>query len=91
MPQCLRAKLAFTIATGVDVYFCDPASPWQRGTNENTNRLLRDYFPKGETDFRDISEAELWQVADELNNRPRKVLDYRTPAEVYAEHVAMTA
>jgi IS30 family transposase len=81
----------FTVATGVQVYFCDPASPWQRGTNENTNRLLRDYFPKGQTDFRDIPEAELWQVADELNNRPRKVLGYRTPAEVYAELVAMTA
>jgi transposase, IS30 family len=87
----MAAHTGFTMATGVDVYFCDPASPWQRGTNENTNRLLRDYFPKGETDFRDITADELWHVADELNNRPRKTLDYRTPAEVYAEHVAMTA
>jgi IS30 family transposase len=86
----MAGHVGFTVATGVQVYFCDPASPWQRGTNENTNRLLRDYFPKGQTDFRDIGAAELWRVADELNNRPRKVLGFRTPAEVYAELVAMT-
>jgi IS30 family transposase len=80
----------FTVATGVRVYFAEPGKPWQRGTNENTNRLLRDYFPKGHTDFRAVSRAELERVAAELNSRPRKTLGYRTPAEVYAELVAMT-
>ena len=80
----------FTIATGVQVYFCEPGKPWQRGSNENTNRLLRDYFPKGHTDFRTITPDELHRIAHELNNRPRKTLDYRTPAEVYAELVALT-
>lgn len=78
------------IDTGLEIYFCDPQSPWQRGSNENTNGVLRDYFPKGHTDFRTISADELQAVAHELNNRPRKTLDYRTPAEVYADFVAMT-
>jgi len=80
----------FTVATGVQVYFCEPGKPWQRGTNENTNRLLRDYWPKGHTDFRTISNDELAHVAHELNNRPRKTLDWATPAEAYSALVAMT-
>ena len=70
----------FTVATGVQVYFCDPQSPWQRGTNENTNRLLRQYFPK-RTPLGDISQHKLNAIAKELNERPRKTLNFETPAE----------
>ncbi len=67
--------------TGLSVYFADPYAAWQRGTNENTNGLLRHYFPKG-TDFRSISEKEVALVVKRLNNRPRKCLNYQTPHEV---------
>ncbi len=69
----------FSVATDVKVYFCDPQSPWQRGSNENTNRLLRQYFPKG-TELAGFSQAELNQIAKRLNTRPRKTLGFQTPA-----------
>ena len=78
------------IETGLPVYFCDPKSPWQRGTNENTNGLLRQYFPKG-TDLARHSAEDLAAVAGALNTRPRKTLGWRTPAEVLDEHLAATA
>ena len=74
----------FTIQTGVQACFCDPKSPWQRGSNENTNGLLRQYFPKG-TSLAGHSPAHLAAVADELNGRPRKTLGWKTPAEALAE------
>jgi len=85
----LTAHKQFTIASDMKVYFCDPQSPWQRGSNENTNGLLRQYFPKG-TDLAVHSQARLNFVANELNQRPRETLHFRTPAEKLAESVAST-
>lgn len=98
LPQHLRKTLTWDqgaemaqhaqlqIDSGVGIYFCDPHSPWQRGTDENTNGLLRQYFPKG-TDLTRYNEHELDAVASTLNNRPRKTLGWKTPAEVLVEHL----
>ena len=80
---------SFTVDTNVKVYFCDPQSPWQRGTNENTNGLLRQYFPK-RTDLSGYSQTELDEVALRLNQRPRKTLGFETPADRLQASVALT-
>jgi IS30 family transposase len=80
---------SFTVDTNVKVYFCDPQSPWQRGTNENTNGLLRQYFPKN-TDLSVYSQSDLNKVALRLNQRPRKTLGFETPASKLQASVAPT-
>jgi IS30 family transposase len=85
----MAAHKRFTLATDIKVYFCDPQNPWQRGTNENTNGLLRQYFPKG-TDISTYSQAKLNAVARRLNTRPRRTLNYETPAERFSQSVAST-
>ncbi|MDB2369178.1 IS30 family transposase [Octadecabacter sp.] len=85
----MAGHVAFTMATKINVYFCDPQSPWQRGSNENTSRLVWQYFPKG-TDISGFSQAKLSAVARQLNERPRKILQYQTPAEKFEACVAAT-
>jgi transposase, IS30 family len=86
----MAANAAFTLATGTPVYFCDPHAPWQRGSNENTNGLLRQYFPKG-TNLRPHTQADLNAVAAELNGRPRQTLSWHTPAQELSKLLGATA
>lgn len=85
----MHAHKQFTMATDIKVYFCDPQSPWQRGSNENTNGLLRQYMPKG-MDISGFSQLQLNAIARQLNERPRKTLGFHTPAEMFSECVALT-
>jgi transposase, IS30 family len=85
----MAEHVRFTVDTGVDVYFCDPKSPWQRGTHENTNGLVRQYLPK-KTDLSGYSQRQLDAIARSLNTRPRKTLGFMTPSEAFANAVATT-
>ena len=86
----MAGHVQFSIDTNVSVFFCDPHSPWQRGSNENTNGLLRQYLPKG-LDLASLSSADLRAVACELNGRPRQSLGWMKPSEVFGRAVASTA
>jgi len=86
----MSSHVAFTVDTGVSVFFCDPHSPWQRGSNENTNGLLRQYMPKG-TDLSVHSADDLARFARSLNNRPRETLGFMKPSEKLTELLALTA
>lgn len=86
----MAEHVQFTVDTGVQVYFCDPKSPWQRGSNENTNGLLRQYLPKS-ADLSHCTQRELDTIARSLNTRPRQTLGWMSPSKAFAEAVAMTA
>jgi IS30 family transposase len=86
----MAEHVQFRVETGIPIYFCDPRSPWQRPTGENTNGLLRQYFPKA-ADLTVYSQAALDAVARELNGRPRATLEWKKPSEVFAQTVASTA
>jgi transposase, IS30 family len=86
----MAEQVQFTVDTGVQIYFCDPKSPWQRGSNENTNGLLRQYLPKS-ADLSQCSQRELDGIARFLNTRPRQTLSWMTPSQAFANAVAMTA
>jgi IS30 family transposase len=83
----LAEHARFTVATKVQVYFCDPRSPWQRGSNENTNGLLRQYFPKG-ANLHKVSQAQFDTIARKLNTRPRETLHWKTPAHLFGAGVS---